>query len=336
VTEPDLSAGWRPIGELTADRPADPQPEPAADTTPWTRRAAAAGHWMRDSGLGITGFILVLAVAIAGWSASFIGLHTFGVGHMSLSHRAAWLVPATLDGAPAGLSLVVFRASIHGRNATLWRLLIVAFTGLSSWVNYEHITDPTGRWVASVMPPAAVILFEGLMSEARAAAKRRAGGTVRPRFHPLRWAFDWSGTWGLVRNYVLGSELPSEFRTEPTAQDPEPETVPEPVRPVRTICFGSLNLMLLNPVEDPNQEPEKQKVPELDQPNQEPRTPRTPNLGDRAAKRTQQVQQVLNLITELGYDAVTLPVVQNRTGMSKTTAYHRLTEARAKWNEDAA
>lgn len=30
MTEPDLSAGWRPIGDITA-KPADPQPEPAAD-----------------------------------------------------------------------------------------------------------------------------------------------------------------------------------------------------------------------------------------------------------------------------------------------------------------
>lgn len=332
MNEPDLSTGqWRDISTVLTEQPAT-----ATSNTPWTHRAAAAGHWMRDSGLGITGFLIVLAVALAGWSASFIGLHTFGLGHMSLSNRAAWLVPATLDGAPAGLSLVVFRASIHGRNATLWRLLIVAFTGLSSWVNYEHITDPTGRWVASVMPPAAVILFEGLMSEARAAAKRRAGGTARPRFHPLRWVFDRSGTWDLVRNYVLGSELPGEFRTELQAPDAEPREVPEPVPPLPTICSGSLNLALPEPVQAPKQVPEQPTVPEPDKPNPEPRTSRTANLGDRAAKRTEQLKQVLNLFRELGYDAVTLSVVQERTGMSKTTAHHRLKEARIQWNQAAA
>jgi hypothetical protein len=179
------------------------QPERSA-----INRARAIALWARDSGLGSFGFALVLGVALSGWSASFIGLHDFGVHHMHLSNGAAWLVPATFDGAPAGLSIVVMRAGIHGRSALLWRLLIVAFTVLSSWINYEHINDPVGRIVASFMPPSAVILFEGLMSEVRAAAHRRDGRTIRPRLHPLRFVFDWSGTIDIIRSYVLGLPLP--------------------------------------------------------------------------------------------------------------------------------
>jgi hypothetical protein len=42
VTEPDLSAGWRPIGDVLADSPADPQPEPAADKKIQRLQAKAA------------------------------------------------------------------------------------------------------------------------------------------------------------------------------------------------------------------------------------------------------------------------------------------------------
>jgi len=57
------------------------------------------------------------------------------------------------------------------------------------------------------------------------------------------------------------------------------------------------------------------------------------NLGDRAATKQNQVTAVVNLIEQLGYDATTLSVVQERTGMTKTTAYHRLTAARELWNQ---
>lgn len=60
------------------------------------------------------------------------------------------------------------------------------------------------------------------------------------------------------------------------------------------------------------------------------------NLGDRAANKQNQVATVVNLIDELGYDATTLPVVMDRTGMTKTTAYHRLTAAREIWNQREA
>lgn len=202
-TDP-LSEPWRDVRQMMDTKAADtPQPPP-------TGRAATVGHWLRDTGLGITGFILVLIVALAGWTASFIGLHDFGMRHMSLGSDAAWLVPVTFDGAALGLSLVVFRASINGRGANVWRLLIVVFTALSSWINWQHLDDPTGRWIASFMPPAAVILFEGLMSEARAAASRRLG-TERPRLHPLRWVIDRPGTWAIYRAYVLNISLPEHL-----------------------------------------------------------------------------------------------------------------------------
>lgn len=59
-------------------------------------------------------------------------------------------------------------------------------------------------------------------------------------------------------------------------------------------------------------------------------------LGDRAEKKAREVQQVLNLIEELGYEAVNLAEVQYRLNLSKTTAYHRLTDARNQWNQQAS
>src|SRR6202012_1125623 len=90
-----------------------PVPLPTADTDRW-RRGRAVANWMRDSALSVASVLLVLAVAGAGWSASFLSLHTFAMVHMGLTERQAWLVPATFDGAALGLSLLAFRAATFG------------------------------------------------------------------------------------------------------------------------------------------------------------------------------------------------------------------------------
>lgn len=48
----------------------------------------------------------------------------------------------------------------------------------------------------------------------------------------------------------------------------------------------------------------------------------------RSARQAKEVRQVLDLIRDRGYDAVNLKVVRQELGFKKTTAYHRLTEAR--------
>lgn len=173
-------------------------------------RARSAGLWLRDTGLGAAGYVLVATVAVAGWSASFVGLHQFAEAHMALADRPAWLVPVTFDGAALGLTMSVARAAMHGRGAAMWRVLVVAFTALSAWINYTHISDPAGRWVAALLPVSAVTVFESLMSEARNAYERRTG-RVRPRIHPLRWLMDFGGTWAIVRAYVLDVPLPDRL-----------------------------------------------------------------------------------------------------------------------------
>lgn len=177
----------------------------------WRSRFRRSALWLRDFALGGFGFVMVLGVAVSGWSVSFIGLHNFGVAHMGLKSGTAWLVPATFDGAPAGLSIVIMRAGVKGRTAYLWRVLVIAFTGLSSWINYIHLADGAGRWVASFMPPAAVLLFEGLMSETRHAARDRFGWR-RAGIHPLRWVFAPWRTLGIYKAHVLSLDLPEELR----------------------------------------------------------------------------------------------------------------------------
>lgn len=177
-------------------------------------RACQAGLWLRDTGLGAVGYALVTVVAVAGWWASFVGLHAFATAHMGLSDHEGWLVPLTFDGAALGLTVCVARAAMHGRGALVWRGLVVAFTGLSAWINYTHIDDPRGRLVAALLPISAVTVFEALMGEARAAYERRSG-RVRPRIHPLRWVFDWTGTWAIVRAYVLDIPMPDRYTPTP-------------------------------------------------------------------------------------------------------------------------
>jgi hypothetical protein len=175
------------------------------------QRMREVALWIRDSSLGTAGFFALAMVAFAGWTVSFIGLHTFAMQHMALTWTEAWLVPVTFDGAPAGLTLVVMRAASHGRSALVWRLLIIAFTTLSCLINYVHLHDYWGRRVAALMPLAAVVVFEALISEARKAAERRDGIAARPRLHPLRFVFDWSGSWNIVRCHVLDRPLPEHL-----------------------------------------------------------------------------------------------------------------------------
>ncbi|MDJ1645162.1 hypothetical protein [Streptomyces pakalii] len=74
---------------------------------------------------------------------------------------------------------------------------------------------------------------------------------------------------------------------------------------------------------DPGQGPNRQDA------NREPAAAGTTNLMTRSQQQREQVQEVLNLMDELGFENVKLQVVQDRTGMTKTTAYHRLKDARS-------
>lgn len=167
---------------------------------------------IRDNGLATAAMVLVVAVAVAGWSASFISLHGFAMAHMGLTARAAWLVPSTFDGAALSLSLLSFRAAIYGRASFGSLLYVYGFTGLSSWINWVHIDDRAGgKFVASLLPIAAVLVFGKVLKEAREAYERRHGKQVfkvRPGLLVLRWFADRRGTRAAIRTQIL--DIPVE------------------------------------------------------------------------------------------------------------------------------
>lgn len=161
---------------------------------------------LRDSGLATFAMFLVVAVAVAGWAASFIALHAFAEEHIGLSGRAAWLVPSTFDGAALSLSLLSFRAAIYGRSSIGSLLYVYGFTALSSWINWIHINDPRGRFVSALLPIAAVLAFGKVLKEAREAYERRHGKVVfkiRTGLLALRWMVDRKGTRTAIRNEIL-------------------------------------------------------------------------------------------------------------------------------------
>lgn len=98
------------------------------------------------------------------------------------------------------------------------------------------------------------------------------------------------------------------------AAEPAPKPTPEPAQP------KSVNLARTEP------KPTKPKtVPKRPAPST-PTNPGIPPVLD-------QVQQILDLIDEHGYDTVKLGFVMEQTGMKKTAAYNTLVEARGTWQE---
>lgn len=131
-----------------------------------------------------------------------------------------------------------------------------------------------------------------------------------------------------------GSEVPvnpvAEVQVVPEpAVNQVPNLVAEPVNP--QVPAGS------EPAPEPTGEPVEPKHPNLVR-NQPKATRPKPTPAAKASTGatpsvTEQVRQILDLIDEHGYDTVTLGFVREQTGLSKTTAYNRLVEARASWSE---
>jgi hypothetical protein len=196
----------------------------------------------------------VACAAIAGWAASFVGLHGFALSEMhGYSLLTAWLVPGSFDGAAFACSVLVYRASIFGRSAVRGRVLMYGFTALSGWINWHYQTNILGQWVASALPFAAVLVFDTVLSDLRAEWETRHGQqTFRMRLGllSLRWLVDRRGTTDAFRASLvaipvtdlvglLGNSLPNVAptpvvrRSEPIVTEPTPPKVspPPPARP---------------------------------------------------------------------------------------------------------
>lgn len=199
--------------------------------------------------LGRLSLIPTAAAAVAGWSASFIGLHGFAVKQMSgFTADTAWLVPGAFDLSAFGSTVLVYRASINGRSGFRSRVLMYLFTALSAWINWIHQGNDSARFVACVLPVAAVLVFDGLAAEYRAdweADHGRKAFRMRFGLLLLRRMVDKEGTKAAFREQItaipvsalvgLGADLANaapvtvvpEQRTEPEPiEQPEPEPAP--------------------------------------------------------------------------------------------------------------
>lgn len=191
--------------------------------------------------LGRLSLIPTAAAAVAGWSASFIGLHGFAVRQMSgFTADTAWLVPGAFDLSAFGSTVLVYRASINGRSGFRSRVMMYLFTALSAWINWIHQGNGAARFVACVLPVAAVIVFDGLAAEYRAdweADHGRKAFRMRLGLLLLRRMVDKEGTKAAFRAQItaipvsalvgLGADLSAGVVTAPAAAIvPEPE--PEP------------------------------------------------------------------------------------------------------------
>lgn len=220
--------------------------------------AGEGGSRIRRLDLSHLTLLFVALAAVAGWAASFIGLHDFGVRDMlGFTDRTAWLIPAAFDGAAFACAVLTYRASIVGRAAVRGRLLTMAFTALSSWVNYIHQPPGNAKLVAVWLPIAAVLVFDTVLVDLRAEYEQRHGRRafrLRTWLLLLRWFVDRAGTRtaftdevrkiqvsdlvGLGREQesfqapVAAPEVPAAAIEAPSAPPQEPVLVqpePEPV-----------------------------------------------------------------------------------------------------------
>lgn len=223
----------------------------------------------------IVGFTVVIlsGTAAAGWGLSGLRLYSFAKIHIGgfggdyalpgnrIHHLregvAAWGLPLTVDGAAFGLTLIIGAASaVLGLQMYMARVVLVGLTGWSAWINSRDALDKLngaepsvpildwtpGQAVAAMVPVAAWLLFEMLVMFLRVLWERRTG-QVRARIHPLRFLFDWDGTWAIIRARIMGI---------PTGDDPAPPIqakppAPTPVRPQRRLVpsiIGSVRAAL--------------------------------------------------------------------------------------------
>lgn len=192
--------------------------------------------------LGRLSLIPTAAAAVAGWSASFIGLHGFAVRQMAgFTVDTAWLVPGAFDLSAFGSTVLVYRASINGRSGFRSRVMMYLFTALSAWINWIHQDSDAARFVACVLPVAAVIVFDGLAAEYRAdweADHGKKAFRMRLGLLLLRRMVDKEGTRAAFREQItaipvsalvgLGADLATAELPEVTIPQPRPQLEQQP------------------------------------------------------------------------------------------------------------
>ena len=302
--------------------------------------------------------VMTAALAVGTWS-----IYTLLTQQLAAPKPIAILGCGMFDISALFFALLSQRYAVTTDSGLAPRLAMLAMISTSAWVNWMHGQMEGWGIVGSVILAAAPVIAElafemfhrfahreTLRSLGRVAQTLPVLGKWAWLAHPIRSrkAID-----AHIRAALTEHEAVASRRTElaevraativqvPIAPQVELNRIPEPApavpevhepEPVQVPGVVREPAKVLEPAEIPAEpqvrEPTK---PRTSKPN--PTSAEPANLTDRAANKQNQIDQVLNLIDELGYDAVKLGLVMERTGLTKTTAYHRLNDARAQWRE---
>lgn len=342
----------------------DWQPLPNAGATPHTTNEPRLyrGKTLADWAIrAVLVAVMTAALAVGTWSIYTLLTQVFHV-----PQPVAILGCGMFDGAALFFALLSQRYATTTDSGFAPRAAMLAMVGTSSWVNWQHAQLEHWGLVGGVILASAPAIAELAFLMFHKFAHRetlRALGRVPQALPTLgKWAWlahpirarrtvDAHVKAGLTEHEAVAKrrEDLAEVRARFTVSVPitaETELVRVPNPPAVQVHEPAA-LQVPNQVQEPvrelpapaepaNPEPRTTAEPQVREPATQtrkanPRTAEPANLGDRAANKQNQINQVLNLMTELGYDAVKLAVVMDRTGMTKTTAYHRLNDARAQW-----
>lgn len=155
--------------------------------------------------LAAFGPLMVLGIAAAGWALSWSNQIEYAVTAMGISSELAWLLPATLDGAPLAFSVFAYQARVQARSVPLRRVFMWATVGLSSYINWAHVPATlNAEKIAALLPVLAALAFEFLMGEAHYRAERALyDGETVPRLTLACWLLDRRRTFHAFRVKTL-------------------------------------------------------------------------------------------------------------------------------------
>ncbi|MFI8200882.1 hypothetical protein ACIF6K_30915 [Streptomyces sp. NPDC085942] len=197
-----------------------------------------------------------------------------------------------------------------------------AFTAWSLAITDASLTTLNHTWYAA----------ERELTHRRTLRSARQGSPLPATYRVL--PLNGSPNPGQVPNFFVNltrTDLPDQanrLNGEPDRNRPALLPPPDPNHPGANHRFGNSEPALPPGTARTGDGPGNGRAANQQNANREPGRDATANLTSRSQQQAEQVEQVLNLIDELGYDSVKLRVVQERTGMTKTTAYHRLNDAR--------
>lgn len=273
---------------------------------------AASPATLRRLALGAVAATIILTAA-AFW-LSYAHLHTVASLN-GLAGVRAWAWPATVDLFIVIGETLLLVASLSRRVDYAAVGLTVIGSGGSIALNVAGVGSDASAMtyiVAAVPPVAALFAFGALMRQFQKVLLRNQ---TEPDTEPIEVPVQGPGSMvpaGTGTLKVPAPEPKVQPMLEPGLAQVEPPAEPEPRNPAEP-----LNLNRRTP-KRPKAKTER-PVPES--------AAQTPSVME-------QVRQILDLIEAHGYDTVKLKFVQEQTGLSKTTAYNRLIEARTTWAEE--